>query len=341
MNQGFQSTFQHLKSKIGMNGYLGNLANISHEQDLIQAIHTVVKGRARFKVNGLHGSQACKNYIEWRLSQEKTIGQFSANHLTGNVLVMFNPTVNHSAIASLLQGIILDYRQEVAKQFVSIVPSSTKFVAVPIKLQQLNNQLIFGAAAATTLFLSSGILYQNGLDESILLGLQKLQHPLLDTLMKGITFLGEPLVVLSICSALSINFWRNQRHREATALTTATVGAVGLNVFLKELFRRARPTLWDYIVNVGHYSFPSGHAMVSTAVYGCIGYILAREFPQWRTQILGSTTIVILAIGLSRLYLGVHWPTDVLAGYAVGLLWLIVCILYLEWQQKYHVPANL
>jgi undecaprenyl-diphosphatase len=66
--------------------------------------------------------------------------------------------------------------------------------------------------------------------------------------------------------------------------------------------------------------------MVSTAVYGYIGYALAQEFPQWREPILASTVTLILAIGFSRLYLGVHWPTDVLVGYVAGLLWLIFCI---------------
>ncbi|AFY47582.1 membrane-associated phospholipid phosphatase [Nostoc sp. PCC 7524] len=320
-----------------MNGHLS-----TNGSSLIQAIHTAVKGRVRFKVSGLHLSHSCKNYIEWRLSQEKNILQYSANHLTGNVLVIFDPDYSLSAIASLLQNIVLDYRQEIAQQSVSIVPTPIQLTAIPIQpqLEQLNSQLIVGSAVATVLVLSSGLVYKNGFDESILLGIQKLHTPLLDTIMKGITALGEPLVFGSICSALGINLWYNQRRREATTLGMATVGAVGLNLLFKELFRRARPALWDYIVNAVHYSFPSGHAMVSTAIYGCIGYILAKEFPQWRKQILGSITVLIWAIGLSRLYLGVHWPTDVLAGYAAGILWLIACILYLEWKQKYTFSGN-
>ncbi|WP_066424971.1 phosphatase PAP2 family protein [Anabaena sp. 4-3] len=322
-----------------MNGYLHNLSN---GNGLVEAIHTAVKGRARFKVKGLHLSQACKNYLEWRLSQEKVIHQFSANHLTGNVLVMFAPDISLSAIASLLQSIVLDYRLEIAQQYVSTAATPIQLAAVPLEpqLNQLNSQLILGSAAATSLVLGSGLLYKYALDESILLGIQTLHTPVLDIIIKGITALGEPLIFLSIGSAIGINLWYNQRRREATTLGMATVGAVGLNFLLKEIFRRARPALWDYIVNAVHYSFPSGHAMVSTAVYGCIGYILAKEFPQWRKQILASTTVVILAIGFSRLYLGVHWPTDVLAGYAAGLLWLIACILYLEWEQKFSFSGN-
>jgi undecaprenyl-diphosphatase len=318
-----------------MNSYLNNLVNISDGNGLVQVIHKAVKGRARFKVSGLHLSQSCKHYIECRLAQEKNILQYNANHFTGNVLVTFDSDYSLSAIASLLQNIVLDYRQKIAYQSVSSV-------AAPIQpqLDKLNNELIISSAVATVLALSSGLVYKNGFDESILLGIQKLHTPLLDSIMKGITSLGEPLVFGSICSILGINLWYNQRHREATTLGMATVGAVGLNFLFKELFRRARPTLWSYIVNAVHYSFPSGHAMVATAVYGCIGYILAKEFPQWRKQILSSTTVLILAIGFSRLYLGVHWPTDVLAGYAAGILWLVACILYLEWEEKSSFSGN-
>ncbi|MCF4968946.1 phosphatase PAP2 family protein [Nostoc sp. CMAA1605] len=315
-----------------MNGYF---SHHSHEQDLIQAIHTSVKGRGRFKVKGLHQSEFLAKHIELCLIKAENIVQVRANHLTGNVLVIFHPDCSHSAIASLLQDVVLDYSKAT-----KTLPLTTVTAPIQPQLNELNNQLIVGSAAATTLILSSGIIYQYGLDEGILLGLQKLHNPLLDAIIKGVTFLGEPTFFLAICSALGINLWQNQRPRKATTLGLATVGAVGLNLLFKEIFRRARPTLWNYIVNAVHYSFPSGHAMVSTAVYGCIGYILAKEFPQWRKQILTSTTVLILAIGFSRLYLGVHWPTDVLAGYAAGLLWLIVCILYLEWEQKSSFAGN-
>ncbi|AUS99821.1 phosphoesterase [Nostoc sp. CENA543] len=315
-----------------MNGYF---SHHSHQQDLIQAIHTSVKGRGRFKVKGLHQSEFLAKHIELCLIKAENIVQVRANHLTGNVLVIFHPDCSHSAIASRLQDVVLDYSKAT-----KTLPITTVTAPVQPQLNELNNQLILGSAAATTLMLSSGILYQYGLDEGILLGLQKLHNPLLDAIIKGVTFLGEPTFFLGICSALGMNLWQNQRQREAKALGLATIGAVVLNGLFKELFRRARPTLWDYIVNAVHYSFPSGHAMVSTAVYGCIGYILAKEFPQWRKQILTSTTVLILAIGFSRLYLGVHWPTDVLAGYAAGLLWLIVCILYLEWEQKSSFTDN-
>lgn len=297
--------------------------HLSNGYSLIRAVHTAVKGRVRFKVNGLYRSEPLKRYIELRLSKSDIITQANANPLTGNVLVVFNPNYTLDAIASLLQSIILDYTK------VSInFPSITKPVTKPLVQPQdkLDAQVILCATTATTFGLSAGLLFRYGLDESILLAIQKLHTPLFDQIMQSITFLGEPLPLLLISSGFGLQLWRNHYRQEATSLGLATIGAVSLNYLLKEVFARARPALWDYIVHAVHYSFPSGHAMVSTAVYGYIGYVLAKEFPQWREPILASTVALILAIGFSRLYLGVHWPTDVLVGYAAGLLWLMICI---------------
>lgn len=292
--------------------------HLSNSYSLIRAVHTAVKGRVRFKVNGLYRCEALKRYIEIRLSKSEIITQANANPLTGNVLVVFNPNFTLDAIASLLQGIILDYRK------VSLNLPVTKPVVQP--QDKFDSQVVLCAATAATFAASAGLLFTYGLDESILLAIQKIHSPLLDRIMQSITFLGEPLPFLLISSGFGWQLWCNNRRQEATGLGIATVGAVGLNYLLKEVFARARPALWDYIVHAVHYSFPSGHAMISTAVYGYIGYALAKEFPQWRKPILASTVALILAIGFSRLYLGVHWPTDVLVGYAAGLLWLIVCI---------------
>lgn len=74
--------------------------------------------------------------------------------------------------------------------------------------------------------------------------------------------------------------------------------------------------------------------MMSVVIYGLIGYLLASRFPRWRWWIFSGTIVLITAIGFSWLYLGIHWPTDVLAGYAAGLIWLAASILYLEVRYK-------
>ncbi|MBW4627371.1 MAG: phosphatase PAP2 family protein [Brasilonema octagenarum HA4186-MV1] len=338
--------------------------NFLNQNPLVRAIHTAVKGRARYKVNGLYRSEALKRYLELRLSEEKDVKQVRANHDTGNVLVLFHSDLSANAIAWLLEKIVLDYTKQGRKlplrtSYISIAPEEA--IILPINKRKLNNltvgaqkqestqtrvkkqleqagsQLILTSGTTVcTLVLCTGLLHRYGLDERILLAIQKLHTPLLDRIMVGITFLGQPVVLLLICLGLRIGLQRYNRRTQATTLSIAAIGAMGLTFFLKRLFGRARPDLWDWIINVGHHSFPSGHAMGSIVIYGFVGYILAKEFPQWREQILALTVVLIVAIGFSRLYLGVHWPSDVVAGYAAGLVWLIVCIKSLELWQKFQ-----
>ncbi|MEG4499737.1 phosphatase PAP2 family protein [Microcoleus sp. F10-C6] len=171
-------------------------------------------------------------------------------------------------------------------------------------------------------------------DTSILLALRELHAPLGDRIMLGFTFLGEPNLLLVICLSLSIILLGRNHRSEAATIAIAAGGAIGLNLLLKKLFARARPQLWERVVDVRFYSFPSGHAMISMVIYGLLGYFLGSRFPKQRWLIYSLTVVLVAAIGLSRLYLGVHWPTDVIAGYTAGLVWLITCILSLEiWKE--------
>ncbi|MEG4394624.1 phosphatase PAP2 family protein [Microcoleus sp. BROC3] len=171
-------------------------------------------------------------------------------------------------------------------------------------------------------------------DTSILLALRKLHTPLRDQIMLGFTFLGEPKLLLVICLSLGIVLLARNHRSEAATIALTGGGAIGLNLLLKKLFARARPQLWERVVDVRFYSFPSGHAMISMVIYGLLGYFLGSRFPKQRWLIYSLTVVLIAAIGLSRLYLGVHWPTDVIAGYTAGLVWLITCILSLEiWKE--------
>lgn len=179
------------------------------------------------------------------------------------------------------------------------------------------------------------------LDTTVLLALHQLHTSLLDQIMLGFTFLGAPrvLLVITLSICLGLLLWR--QWAEALILVIAGVGAIGLNFLLKDVFARARPELWERIIDVRYYSFPSGHAMISVVVYGIIGYFLATRFKRQSGWIISLTALLVTVIGLSRLYLGVHWPTDIIAGYAAGLIWLITCILTLEvWRgNAFRLPS--
>jgi membrane-associated phospholipid phosphatase len=290
-----------------------------HDISLVRAIHTAVKGRARYKIDGLYQNKSLKQYLEFRLSKEEAIASVKANYLTGNVLAIFRPDISPNAIALLLQNLVLDYRKQTKTLPVKTIKQK--------QLERSGSQIILASSVVGTLVLSTLLLHHPGLDTAILLAIQKLHSPLLDRIMLGITALGDPIVLLPLCLGWGMGALFYRRRSQATTLGIITVGAIGLNCWLKLLFGRARPALWDRLIHVGLHSFPSGHAMVSIATYGFIGYSLANQFPQRQRQIFALTAILIGAIGFSRLYLGVHWLTDVTAGYAVGLVWLIACIL--------------
>jgi len=177
------------------------------------------------------------------------------------------------------------------------------------------------------------------MDTAILRSLQSLHSPQLDQLMIGITTLGDPTILILLCGSVTLALLQRRQWSDAIALSATLGGAIGLNFWLKAVFERDRPLLWERIVNASYHSFPSGHAMVSMAVYGLLGYGLSRALPQRQVIIFSLTTLLIAAIGLSRLYLGVHWPTDVLAGYAAGLVWLVTCVLGIE-AAKIHFSSR-
>lgn len=173
------------------------------------------------------------------------------------------------------------------------------------------------------------------IDTQVLLTIQQWHRPWLNQVMVGITTLGQPSILLVSSLVLTVLLLRRKRTAEAIVLAIVALGGLGLNLVLKNLFARTRPALWERIVQVDLYSFPSGHAMMSMIIYGAIGYLLAVQFPKRRGWVAVATVLLIGAIGFSRLYLGVHWFTDVAAGYAAGLVWLIMGGLGLEiWKQS-------
>lgn len=163
-------------------------------------------------------------------------------------------------------------------------------------------------------------------DSSLLLWLHGWANPPLDAVMLWLTRLGNPHVVLPVVlGSLGLFLWR-RRQAEALMLLVSCAGALVLNQSMKLLFVRARPALWPRLIQETSYSFPSGHALGSLVLYGYLSVVLGHRYPRQAWWIHGIAILVILLIGLSRLYLGVHYPTDIAAGYAVGGLWLVLCL---------------
>jgi membrane-associated phospholipid phosphatase len=147
-----------------------------------------------------------------------------------------------------------------------------------------------------------------------------------------VTWLGNvPVLVAVTAAAAAVLAWK-RRRTELLLLILAVVGAEILTLGLKLGFHRERPFFSDPLASETSYSFPSGHASVSLAVYGTIAFIAARNLANVRARlaVLVAAGILILLIGISRLYLGVHFLTDVIAGFSLGLAWVTVCVLLLH-----------
>ncbi|MEH2196463.1 MAG: phosphatase PAP2 family protein [Nostoc sp.] len=170
-------------------------------------------------------------------------------------------------------------------------------------------------------------------DTNFLLWLHQFANPSLDNFMLFITNLGNPSTVVIVVSVNLILLWWQRYREEAKFFILACLGGFILNTGLKLFFSKPRPELWHRLISEKSFSFPSGHALGSMVLYGFIAYELATHYPRFATFIYSLTVILIAVIGISRLYLGVHWPTDIIAGYGVGFLWLMICITMLKLQK--------
>src|SRR5215216_5878873 len=151
--------------------------------------------------------------------------------------------------------------------------------------------------------------------------------------MRLVTALGYFYVVVPLLAVAVFVFYRRGWRLSAVLLVVSTGGSIVLTTVLKGLFQRSRPELFASGYHASFYSFPSGHATVAVGFYGMLTLVLAYRLQgtaRWAVAILGI--LVVLLIGFSRLYLGVHYPTDVLAGYLAALLWLVfVGAVYAAW----------
>jgi len=151
--------------------------------------------------------------------------------------------------------------------------------------------------------------------------------------------------VLALFLVIVIGYLALEHRRDAIALVVAaTAGGGILAEGLKWWFGRERPAIVPHLVNVGSASFPSGHSMLALVTYLTLGALLARFVQRRRTRTYCIVVSLLLAlfVGLSRVYLGVHYPTDVLAGWSLGLAWALLCWLvarYLQYRGRVKPPT--
>lgn len=189
-------------------------------------------------------------------------------------------------------------------------------------------------------------------DDKILLALRQsddLSRPIgpdaLKTAMIDMTALGSE-TILTLVAIMAIAFLLlRKRSRQALLVTAAVGGGAILSGVLKATFSRSRPDVVPHLVHADSGSFPSGHAMNSAIIYLTIAVLLARSYEDMRTRyfIVGLATLATLTVGFTRLYLGVHYPSDVAAGWLVGCAWALgmgMIAIALQKRRKIEQPTE-
>lgn len=163
-------------------------------------------------------------------------------------------------------------------------------------------------------------------DEVTRAAVHQLASPAMTTAMRGISFVGSTIFLTIATTAIIIWFATRRWGREAKLFAVTMIGASLLNVTLKLAFKRSRPVPFFDLLPPESYSFPSGHSLTSCVFFGAFAAIMTARLKRKRIRVLlwVLCTTMFLLIGLSRIYLGVHHTTDVIAGFAAALIWILV-----------------
>lgn len=159
------------------------------------------------------------------------------------------------------------------------------------------------------------------------------------TAMRYVTLLGSTIVATVITTLAGVYLLLRRRRYWFTALVLSVAGGAILNRLLKSAFQRSRPQFDDPISTFTGYSFPSGHTLTATVVYGCLAALIVANTknPYARVITVFSAALLIALVAFSRIYLGAHYLTDVVAAIAEGIAWLSLCFtsVYALWRPRH------
>lgn len=165
-------------------------------------------------------------------------------------------------------------------------------------------------------------------DDPLLWRAHALAGPALDRFFVFMSAIGYQWGVVPVDLALTVGLLVARRWREATFAGASLAGSALLNLATKQFFQRDRPTLWESIAPEHTFSFPSGHAMGSATLAMVV--VLLCWHTRWRWLVVALAALFALTVGASRIYLGVHYPSDILGGWAAGIAWVsgVYLVLY-------------
>ena len=197
--------------------------------------------------------------------------------------------------------------------------------------------LIVGLAAVALAAVAVGTLVDDVTDGD---GVAVLDHPVarfvtthralpLTTVMKAVSTAGGPIGITGIALAAGLIMgiaWRS--WTPAIVLSVTGAGVIGLTIVFKAVLGRARPPLAEAVAAADGFGFPSGHAATAAAVCGAAAWLCSTRMRSWRarTAVWAGAAMLTALVGISRVYLGVHWTTDVIGGWFFGILWMAVVI---------------
>jgi undecaprenyl-diphosphatase len=185
-------------------------------------------------------------------------------------------------------------------------------------------RLIIAAAVLAILWLAMLTVGTGRLDEQLLRILYAGGHPTEVTVARTVTFFGEVAVLLGISFVAACLLWARGRARDGIAILLVTLVGRALVEAQKYSIMRLRPEAEVHLVTVSTPSFPSGHASNSMIVYLTLALVMAAG--RWKRPSVAAALLFSLCIGISRVMLGVHWPTDVIGGWTFGLLWVLLAL---------------
>jgi undecaprenyl-diphosphatase len=196
---------------------------------------------------------------------------------------------------------------------------------LPARLTLPQFRLAVAAAMLAAVWLAMLILGRGALDQSVYEALYAGSSPALVNIARFFTFLGEPTVLVGAGFLVAVWLWRRKHPHLALALLLIFLVGRGLTEVQKYWIARARPTLEPHLVIVQTSSFPSGHAASSMIFYLTLALALAPR-TRWRRIAALLAVILSLSVGISRVMLGVHWPSDVIGGWSFGALWVLLTL---------------
>ncbi|MBO0961193.1 phosphatase PAP2 family protein [Neobacillus sp. MM2021_6] len=173
-------------------------------------------------------------------------------------------------------------------------------------------------------------------DNRVIAFIQGQETPVLTKVMEFFTFIGSAPFVTVLIILFVFFLYKVLHHRsELILFMSVIIGSAVLNGILKHIFKRVRPD-FHRLIDISGYSYPSGHAMNAFTVYVILTFLLWRHIPsKWgRSVLIVCSSFMILAIGISRIYLGVHFPSDIMGGYLASGFWLTTAIWFFQYYQE-------